>query len=273
MVLRGRQQPATRTVFLRGTFRVPQSAKISTATLVIKEGDAEWKPYREIFRASSPQVPLPPVPSAHVTPSQTQPATPERGESTKPKRFWPTFLALFFLYPIGLFMLWRNKEVSKRMKIILSVLCGVLFLTIGESGNDAPSVSSSSPASVSKSTPEPTPKRTQSDALPYIVAGKSDMPLEQQLALVNAKKGALPSDDVTIARFRYLLERAAEQTGDTQKEIADTACKGQGLVLENGKSVTLLNFMEGVNKFLSTPGLPKTKYQEAALIMSAELSK
>ena len=105
------------------------------------------------------------------------------------------------------------------------------------------------------------------------MAGKADTPLEQQLAFVNANKGALPSDDLTITRFRYLLEQAEAKTGETQKEIADQACKGQGLVQENGKSVSLLNFMEGVDRFLETPGLPKMKYHDAALMVAIEISK
>jgi len=113
--------------------------------------------------------------------------------------------------------------------------------------------------------PQPTP--------PYIVLTNKELLLEQKLALINANKGSLPSDDITIARFRYLLEKAAAKTGDTQKQIADDACRGQGVLREDGKNTTILEFMEAVNKFLSVPGLPKMTYREAAARVLTAISE
>lgn len=219
--------------------------------------------------------------TATVSPLSSAPST--RRTGTKKPSTVPDdiVLALILLFPLGLYLLWTEKSVSTSVKIFLSALLGSVVLVVGASFTVSPSSSgysssssyessaSSASYSTSDSITEPTPKRT----LPYIVAGKADTPLEQQLAFVNANKGALPSDDLTITRFRYLLEQAEAKTGETQKEIADQACKGQGLVQENGKSVSLLNFMEGVDRFLETPGLPKMKYHDAALMVAIEISK
>lgn len=99
------------------------------------------------------------------------------------------------------------------------------------------------------------------------------MPLEVELALVNANAGSLPSNDITIRRFRYLLQRAAELTGDSQRDIADYVSKGQGLVNQNGKQISLLEFMERANRLLETSGVSGIKYQDAATMTAVELSQ
>lgn len=327
--------------------------KISTVTLVIKEGDAEWKPYRELFsdpvQATLPPVPSPlaPVPQSQATFSTSQAPVMEavgiRGsielfpDKIRIKRkgllaslagikgdkdiFLSQITAVQFKaagftsrcfqisYPgassahenaiifdkkkqpafekikmaIESFQAGKGITIPQPGKVAASspstqnkkepqrlwlgalafvVFCVFVGLSNSESSNNASSGMSSGTATVSESTPEPTPP-------PQIV----DMPIEKKLAIVNANKASLPSDDVTIARFRYLLDRAVARTGDTPKEIADAACKGQGVVRENGKDITLLVFMESVNKLLSAPGVPEMKYFDAATMTAIELSK
>lgn len=97
------------------------------------------------------------------------------------------------------------------------------------------------------------------------------MSLEYKLALANSGKGYLPADDLTIKRFRYLLDRAAEKTGDTKKEIADYASKGQSVVEnEFGKKMSILDFMEKVDRELSSSSA-KMSYQDAVLMTLAAL--
>ena len=139
-----------------------------------------------------------------------------------------------------------NSTIPKSLTVALVVVCGLLSLP-GEAFS--------------------------SDSSPYIVLTNKELLLEQKLALINANKGSLPSDDITIARFRYLLEKAAAKTGDTQKQIADDACRGQGVLREDGKNTTILEFMEAVNKFLSVPGLPKMTYREAAARVLTAISE
>ncbi|MBN2684992.1 MAG: hypothetical protein JXR40_06910 [Pontiellaceae bacterium] len=72
----------------------------------------------------------------------------------------------------------------------------------------------------------------------------ANAPLEKKLATINAKR-PVSDDDITINRFRYLLESISERTGSTQEEVANMSVYGQKQLAEKyGREVSLLEFME-----------------------------
>ncbi len=84
--------------------------------------------------------------------------------------------------------------------------------------------------------------------------------LEYNLALINAG-GYVSSDDITIARFRYLLEVLAGKTKNSKQQIADMSVFSvEKLRKEYGLKVRLLDLMEGVNRDI--PEGAKADYAE-----------
>ncbi len=91
-------------------------------------------------------------------------------------------------------------------------------------------------------------------------ASDSDKPLEYKLAVINAN-GFVPENDITVTRFRFLLETLQKKTGYTQQQIADVAVQSQNLIRSKyGKQVKLLELMEEGNRIVSLN--PNLKYQE-----------
>ncbi len=86
--------------------------------------------------------------------------------------------------------------------------------------------------------------------------------LEHKLAIIN-KNGYVPQSDITVIRFRYLLEILEDKTTNSKQEIADMSVAGITLLRERyGREISLLQFMEGVN--LSIPDGEKMNYAIAA---------
>ena len=82
-------------------------------------------------------------------------------------------------------------------------------------------------------------------------SGKSNISsnetLEYKLAVIN-KGGYIPQSDITVTRFRYLLETLELKTINSRQEIADMSVAGIKRLRERyGRDVSLLQFMEGVN--------------------------
>lgn len=91
---------------------------IQPKTQVFEKGGSEWRAFATI-------APVPPkLPPATVQPvasrAQSKPANAPRRKLT--------ILALAFLYPAGLWMLWRNKDFEKRTKILVTSICSPVFL-------------------------------------------------------------------------------------------------------------------------------------------------
>jgi len=76
-------------------------------------------------------------------------------------------------------------------------------------------------------------------------------PTEYQLAVIN-EGGYVTRDDVTVIRFRYLLDRIGSKTGYSDQDIADMTVKAQQILRDKyGREVNLLALMEGAWKALS----------------------
>ena len=89
--------------------------------------------------------------------------------------------------------------------------------------------------------------------------------LEYQLAVINAE-GYVAQDDVTVARFRYLLKTISSKTVNSSQQIADMTMKGQQILRdEYGQRIKLLDLMEGANKAIS-PG-QKIEYSEVVSVL------
>lgn len=108
------------------------------------------------------------------------------------------------------------------------------------------------------STPTPTPKPAE----------KTNETIEYQLAKIN-KGGFVEENDISINRFRYLLEEIDSKTIDDKQSVSDKTVKGwQLLRTDFGKDISLLEFMEQANDSIPT-GRHDWKYEEivAALII------
>ena len=92
--------------------------------------------------------------------------------------------------------------------------------------------------------------------------------LEYMLAALNAGT-AVDRNDVTIARFRYLLKQLSERTGYSKEKIGDMTVTAQQHLRENyGRNIGLLDLMEAANKSISGSNI-QVKYEQilAALVV------
>jgi hypothetical protein len=91
--------------------RLAAAGVIQSGTQVIENGASEWRAFSEVAPRTAPPPLLPLLPSAPA-----------------PRR-WPTILALVFLYPVGLVLLWRSKLFTKRIKVLVTVIATPFFLS------------------------------------------------------------------------------------------------------------------------------------------------
>lgn len=127
-------------------------------------------------------------------------------------------------------------------KTILSIVGLAFFIILGVGSDDSGTSTSSSSSSRSKTSGNET--------------------LEYQLAVIN-KGGYVPQNDITVTRFRYLLETLERKTINSRQEIADMSVAGITRLRERyGRDVSLLQFMEGVNS--SIPAGAKVNYAIAS---------
>ncbi len=69
---------------------------------------------------------------------------------------------------------------------------------------------------------------------------------EQNMAIINAEHW-VRTDDVTIARFRFLLKELHDATGEEPKRIADMLVHTQEIIARDyGKKIALLELTENV---------------------------
>lgn len=103
--------------------RLAESGVISSKTQVVEDGGSEWRRFAEIagepIAANSREETSPQPPKANSPPY------------TSVRKF--TILALGFVYPLGVLMLWRYSDFSKRTKTLVTSICSPIFL-LGISG-------------------------------------------------------------------------------------------------------------------------------------------
>lgn len=74
--------------------------------------------------------------------------------------------------------------------------------------------------------------------------------LEYKLASIN-KGGYVSDNNITITRFRYLLESLDAKTKQSKQRIADMLVTGQRILREQyGRDISLLTLTEGVNNYI-----------------------
>ncbi len=72
-------------------------------------------------------------------------------------------------------------------------------------------------------------------------------PVEYKLAIIN-KGGPISKNDITVTRFRYLLESLEKKCINTKQDIADVLVTAQNTLRDNyGIKVGLLSITEGIN--------------------------
>ena len=86
--------------------------------------------------------------------------------------------------------------------------------------------------------------------------------LEYKLATINA--GAYVSkDDITVARFRSLLNQLSATFIENKQQIADMSVTAQNLLKKEGVQESLMNIMEGMNQLFPRK-IENQKYAEYA---------
>jgi hypothetical protein len=88
----------------------------------------------------------------------------------------------------------------------------------------------------------------------------ADESIEYKLASVDAGH-PVASHDITVARFRSLLEQLSTKYVEDKGKMAGMTVKAQQLLREQGVNEKMLNIMEGMNKIFSQP-FPNQKCAE-----------
>lgn len=102
--------------------------------------------------------------------------------------------------------------------------------------------------------PSPTKTQTRSSKV-------QSSSIEYMLATID--KGYVSRDDISIARFRSLLQQLDVKFVESKKQIGDMSVTAQNLLKEEGVKESLMNIMEGMNQLFS--GTPENlKYAEYA---------
>jgi hypothetical protein len=88
--------------------------------------------------------------------------------------------------------------------------------------------------------------------------------IEYSLALINAE-GNLSDDDITIDRFRNLLNQLSENYSESKQTIGDQSVKAMQILKKEGVSESVLNIMEGMSQICPYKA-PNQKYSEILAI-------
>jgi len=84
-----------------------------------------------------------------------------------------------------------------------------------------------------------------------------------QLAVIN-KGSVVDKNDITVIRFKYLVNNIYNKVFESKKQIGDMTVKTQQILREKyGKEIKLLDLMEDLNKCI--PDGTKVKYAEIAV--------
>ena len=77
------------------------------------------------------------------------------------------------------------------------------------------------------------------------------MSLEHKLAIID--KGYVTRDDITVTRFRTLLDQLSSKYNETRQKISDVTVAAQNLLRDKyGIEESLLNIMEDMNQVVIT---------------------
>lgn len=89
--------------------------------------------------------------------------------------------------------------------------------------------------------------------------------LEYQLAVINGN-GFVAEGDISITRFRYLLNSLKKKTGYTEQQIADLCVYAVNTIREKyGKNIKLRDFMERANDEIRA--VPKADFKKLVAVM------
>lgn len=146
-------------------------------------------------------------------------------------------------------------------KHILVPLVSVIMLLLGCSRDSAEGMGNASGAASSTAVvPATAPSGSQFGAghaarspehnSRTVDAGQASASLEYKLATINA--GTYVSEnDITVARFRSLLNQLSSTYVEDRLTIAEMSVKAQQLLKREGIEESLLNIMEGMNQLLA----------------------
>jgi hypothetical protein len=115
-------------------------------------------------------------------------------------------------------------------------------------GFNAAPVTAAPPTAASLPAPAPTGTPKQS--------------MEVMLATID-KSSSVDADDITVKRFRFLLENIQRKTKNTKDQIGDMTVNGQKLLRDKyGKEKTLLELMEDANRAIPEGSQVRWDYAE-----------
>ena len=82
--------------------------------------------------------------------------------------------------------------------------------------------------------------------------------------------GYISHDDVTVTRFRFLLDTLEKKTKNSRQQIGDMTVKAQQTARDKyGKEIKLLDLMEGANRAIPEGSPMKFDYAEiVTMVMS-----
>jgi len=152
--------------------------------------------------------------------------------------------------------------------IVLLIILGVVALggvgltvaIISNPKSFAPPTTASQGANV---TPVAAPSPTTAVLLPAPApTGTPKPPMEVMLAAID-KGGPADADDITVKRFRFLLENIQRKTNNSKDQIGDMTVNGQKLLRDKyGKEMTLLELMEDANRAMPEGSQMRWNYAE-----------
>lgn len=84
---------------------------------------------------------------------------------------------------------------------------------------------------------------------------------EEYMLAVNNAGHYVSKEDITVARFRSLLEQLSNTYVENKKQIADMSVAARNLIRKDGVEETILNIMEGMNQVFPRK-IDNQKYSE-----------
>ena len=85
----------------------------------------------------------------------------------------------------------------------------------------------------------------------HVQVSRSEESLEYKLASIDAGRRVAPND-LTVARFRSLLDQLSSKYSEDRQQIADMTVVARDSLREDGVEESLLNIMEGMNQLFHT---------------------
>lgn len=164
-------------------------------------------------------------------------------------RSWFILPLLFFCLPIGLVFMWLGKRYPLWARWTLTGVFGLFWLVIIISPNNSSNLAEPEFSSTISRKQRPSSENIEISEKHLIASKQTEQkkPIEYTLAFLE-KEGILEENDITIARFRALLELLSGKFVESKIEIADATVTAQNLLREQGIEESLLNMMEGINR-------------------------